>query len=176
MKIKDEPDQKRLREVLDYNPDTGIFLWKCRYDNTSNGRWNGRWAGKRAGSIKSGRYKCIEISIGSKKYTASRLAWIYMYGDLGIGIQVDHKDCNPLNNKISNLRLATHWQNTQNRSLNRNKELPKGISLQKSGSYRVRISANNKSIYLGTYKSSEEAKYFHDYAAQYYHGEFARTA
>lgn len=177
MKINIEPLQKRLHELLDYNSDTGIFVWKPRYDIPANGRWNGRWVGKNAGCVKSGRYKCIEISIDLQKYMASRLAWIYVNGNvLNNEIQIDHKDCNPLNNRISNLRAATHGQNTQNRSKNKNKELPKGISFQKNGSYRARITNKKQMVYLGTYDTLEEAKYFHNYASQYYHGEFARSA
>lgn len=178
MKINKEPTQKRLHELLDYNPETGIFVWKSRHDNSANGRWNGRWEGKKAGCIKCGRYKCIEISINFIKYMAARLAWIYMYGDiLSADIQIDHKNCDALDNKIKNLRMATHSQNTQNRTLNKNKKLPKGISTQShnASKFRTRITVNKKKIYLGTYDSLDEASYWHIYAAKYYHGEFARS-
>jgi len=65
---------ERLREVLDYDPETGIFTWRFR-QRASRG-WNTRYAHKEAGCVArypNGDYRIIRVDAIS--YGAARLAW-----------------------------------------------------------------------------------------------------
>ena len=62
--------RERLFEVLDYNPDTGIFVWKERPTALlSNRRWNGKFAGKVADTHHFSGY--IRIGIDKKEIPSS---------------------------------------------------------------------------------------------------------
>ena len=67
-------------------------------------------------------------------------------------LDVDHIDHNGLNNRKDNLRVISHSKNMTNQHNENN-----GIYEVKSGRFRATISKNNKSIYIGTYDTFEEA-------------------
>jgi hypothetical protein len=90
--------------------------------------------------------------------------------------EVDHVNPNdPLNNRRSNLRIATHAQNTQNaRKRKDNQAGEKGIYLnRKLNKWMSAISVNGKRIYLGVFVTLEEAISVRREAAIKYHQEFA---
>lgn len=99
----------RLLEVLNYNPDTGIFTWKVRTSNRVK-------VGDVAGDMEGNGY--LRISVDGNRFRAHRLAIIYVYGD-GYYEQVDHINHIRTDNRISNLRVATHSQNNWNQQLQR---------------------------------------------------------
>ena len=89
------------------------------------------------------------------------------------GMQVDHRDGNGLNNQRANLRVCTPSQNQMNK-----KRPPFGSSVYKGvrlnqGKWEVRISKNNKRIYLGRFDTEIEAALTWNEAAKNHHGEFA---
>lgn len=154
----------RLQELLHYDPETGVFTWRV-----SRGPVR---AGSKAGSVSSGGY--IQIDIDGKTYGAHRLACFYVSGKYP-DYEVDHKDGNPSRNPFSNLRPATHSQNSKNRKLNQNSSLrTKGVTKNHKG-YKARIQVNGLRIHLGTFKTKEEAAAAYATAAQKYFGEFARV-
>ncbi len=162
-----------VRNILDYNPDTGIFIWKYRTD-VSN-RWNTKYVGKRAGWKDSkGAYV---LTINDKYYKAHRIAWLYMTGEWPKE-EIDHRDLNGMNNKWENLREATHSQNQFNkRAQSNNKSGYKGVHWDKyKEKWVAAIGINNKSIYLGRFRSKEDAYMAYCDAANKLHGEFARVA
>ena len=89
------------------------------------------------------------------------------------GIQVDHINHNGLDNRRSNLRLATHGQN-----LARKRGIPKsgykGVDFSQ-GKWRARIRKNRTQMFLGHFGSAEEAGKAYDLAAMKLHGKFAKT-
>jgi len=85
---------------------------------------------------------------------------------------VDHIDRDRLNNRRSNLRLATRQGNSANSRTKR--FLPKGV-YRKYLKYRAMITVNYKSIGLGSFATVEEAAIAYDRAAKHHFGEFART-
>lgn len=124
--------QDRLKELLDYDPLTGIFRWKVSRGRVSKGSIAGTevWV--------SDNYIRSEIRIDGKRYKAHQLAFLYVYGY--IPEEIDHKDRNPLNNAIDNLLDSSKSRNQLNRNKNGNKELPKGVFLKHStGRYFVQI-------------------------------------
>lgn len=102
--MNSELTQDELRRILRYNRRTGVFTWLV----DSGAR---KVAGKEAGTL--GVRNAVYISIKRKKYLAHRLAWFYVYG-VWPANQLDHKDGDPTNNRLSNLREATNAQNQQN--------------------------------------------------------------
>src|ERR1043165_3940616 len=86
---------------------------------------------------------------------------------------VDHIDGNGLNNRRSNLRLATYAQSSMNRGRNiKNSSGYKGVDL-KDGKWRAEIQVSRKKVYLGRFSTPEEAYAAYCEAAKKYHGEFA---
>ena len=72
---------------------------------------------------------------------------------------VDHIDTNPLNNKISNLRLATHKQNQDNRKKSKNNSsgVTGVIWVKLSKKWRAEIYKDRSRIYLGLFDNKDEA-------------------
>ena len=140
--------QSRLKELLSYDHETGIFIRISSPKSTN--------IGKTVGTIKNNGY--IQILVDKKLYHAHRLAWLYIYGDFPIN-QIDHINGIRNDNKISNLRLATDSQNKQNRCIgSTNTSGFFGVDFSKSnGRYRARIRLNNKRIFLGYFGTVEEA-------------------
>lgn len=155
---------ERLREVLNYDPASGIFTWRI----SSNRKFK---IGDIAGGLDEKGY--IRIKIDGKKYRAHRLAWFGMTGVWPI--EVDHKDLNKANNIWTNLREATRVQNTSNGKVrNTNKLGVKGI-YKKNNKFVAEIVANKIRYDLGSYNTLEEAKEAYQQGALKHHGEFARN-
>ena len=89
---------------------------------------------------------------------------------------IDHIDCDGLNNRRSNLRLATRSQNNQNARLRANTTSGfKGVSWNKrKHKWDVRIRLNGCQKFLGYFQTKEEAAAAYDRAAIELFGEFAR--
>lgn len=90
-----------------------------------------------------------------------------------VGMMVDHIDCNGLNNQRSNLRLATHAQNSRNRRPNKGRQY-KGVRKTRNNTYEAVISHNGRRIYLGTFNNSHDAATAYNNAAVKYFGRFAK--
>lgn len=91
------------------------------------------------------------------------------------GMQVDHVNCDTLDNRRSNLRFATNAQNVMNSGVRRdNQSGLKGVGKHKSG-WTARITVSGKTTYLGLFRTPEEAHAAYSSAAKIMHGEFARV-
>jgi hypothetical protein len=141
--------QEKLKNILDYNPETGLFTWKEKIAKKII-------VGETAGSLNKHGYVCIKIQ--KFRYSAHRLAWLYVYGSFPSG-EIDHINRIKTDNKISNLRDATPSQNCRNRGLSkRNNSGYVGISWnKKSKKWQARIFLNKKSKSLGVYEKIEDA-------------------
>ena len=157
----------RLKEVISYNPKTGVLCWKI--DRTA-----GIPAGTIAGSIMKGRGHRV-IRIDWKIYLAHRLAWFYVHGAWPKD-QIDHINCDPDDNRLVNLRESSQAENTRNqRKSKRNTSGFKGVTLHKpTGKWMAQIVAHGKHYYLGLFDTPEEAHAVYCEAAIRLHGAFAR--
>ena len=153
-----------LMKTLRYEPETGNFYWITRR--------KGRKVGKPAGWISLGYRR---IAINGKEYPISHLAWLITYERWPIG-DVEHKDLNRSNNKISNLREATRSQNMANGSLqSNNKSGYRGVCWRKSSKkWLAQIHVDGKKYWLGTFRDKKDAHKAYQNAAEKYFGEFAR--
>ena len=95
----------------------------------------------------------------------------------GIEGQVDHIDCDPLNNTVDNLRVATQTENAKNKRIFKsNSSGVKGVYFNtKQQKYHAQITFNSRRIHLGFFDDLEEAANAYQEASQKYHGEFGRT-
>lgn len=91
-------------------------------------------------------------------------------------MEIDHKDNNPLNNQKSNLRIATHSENSKNHKLSKNNKVGyKGIHWREDAKkWRTQIIFNYKKIHLGYFKDKKEAALIYNQAAKKYFGQFAK--
>lgn len=137
----------KLREVLEYNPDTGEFTWATRLSNRAI-------VGKRAGNVRTNGY--INISIDNRHYLAHRLAWFYCYGSFPKK-NLDHIDGDKQNNRIDNLRECTQSENNQNarRRIDNTSGHVGVIAFR--GKWRAEIRLHGQSFGLGVFDTKEEA-------------------
>jgi hypothetical protein len=151
---------QELQRRLDYNPETGNFIWlPVKRENFTSDRihksWNSRYAGKRAGTPFQGY---VMISINKRHFLAHRLAWFHFYG-FWPQADIDHINGDRSDNRISNLRDVTRLENRRNSSMHgRNKSGTSGVDWFKPASlWRARIYDAGKEVNIGYFKSKEEA-------------------
>lgn len=149
MTQKNRVTAERLRALMQYSCETGEFTWVADRNNRNR-------SGTVAGRVS--RLGYVQIGIDGGRYLAHRLAYLYVYGEWPVG-DLDHIDRNKLNNRISNLRLASKCENQQNRAIHKNNKSGfKGVFWHKrSGKWVARIGANGKQYHIGTFDAAEVA-------------------
>ena len=92
-------------------------------------------------------------------------------------LHVDHKDGNGLNNRKSNLRLASRSQNMRNMKIRKdNASGSKGVSCHKQREkWAAYINVNGKRKNLGLHETVEKASAAYKAASLKFHGDFGRT-
>ena len=139
----------RLRELLDYDPETGVFTWRVK-------RTGGTNAGMRAGSLNNHGH--LQIKVDGVVMAAHRLAWLHSYGHWPAG-DLDHKNRDRADNHLANLRPATKKENGQNRKLDKRSTTGvTGVTRLHNGRLRAKIVHCQKTIMLGTFATIEEAR------------------
>lgn len=153
--------QKHLKEALDYNPETGIFIWLERdreYFPTeeSSKTWNTRFSGKVAGYKDKRGY--LQICVNGKKYWAHRLAFLYMTGDFPEN-DTDHINQKKSDNQWKNLRGVTNQENHKNLGMYPNNASGfTGVSFCKGNNkWETYIYAKGKRKYLGYFTNINDA-------------------
>jgi hypothetical protein len=168
--------QAELKTLVDYDQQTGHFTWKPKAPTNRHAKaWNTKWSGKRAGWIWRNSY--VYIDFGGDRYQAHRLAWLYVYGSFPPHpLEIDHINTNGMDNRISNLRVATRQQQLCNTKRRRdNKSGHKGVFYsERHKKWLVSIRIDGKSHFIGLFKTTEEAVEARQNAARERHGKFAR--
>ena len=166
MKYRPMPPLEELKEFLDYNPDTGIFIWKKQVAQNIK-------VGQEAGAMNSNGY--IQIRFKNSPYLAHRLAYYMYYGIHPLEKLVDHIDGDKTNNKIDNLRLATNSQNGMNRvslAINNTSGATGVVWNKRRKKWTARITIDRFQKHLGIFANKEDAiksrreaeiKYFGDF-------------
>lgn len=165
-----------VRESLDYDCDTGCFIWKKRpishfKDARAQKSWNTRYSGRAAGVLDGFGY--FMIGLMDQKVRAHSLAWVLVYNEWPKG-QVDHINHDKSDNRIVNLRVVSHKDNAKNAGVRvDNTSGIVGVTWDKRlTKWKAQIYANNKNVYLGSFtdkfkaicaRKSAEIKYeFHE--------------
>lgn len=156
--------QERLKALVHYDPETGIFTSRNVRQQVKKGQVLGA-------STKNGH---LAFMLDNRTYGAQRLAWLYMTGEWPPRL-VDHKDRNETNNRWENLRLADNSENASNSKLSAaNTSGHKGIHWYKRHQkWAVQIGIGMKKIYLGYFDKLEDAIAVRKAAEIKYFGEFA---
>lgn len=148
--MKKDLTVERLKELLHYEPETGVFTWRVKTNKSRN------WVGKRAGcaNVSTGY---VMIGIDGHDIRAHRLAWFYMTGEWPAN-EVDHRNTDKGDNRWDNLRQATTRLNGENkRRANRNSKTGfLGVSPHRNR-FMARIKVNGKHKCLGTFDTPEQA-------------------
>ena len=158
--------QAQLKEVLEYNPDTGVFIWRKPNGNRVK-------VGNVAGNKSVNGYIRIKIK---KEYLAHRLAYLYMIGNFPEN-DIDHINHIKDDNRWVNLRAATSAQNRANtkKRIN-NKAGYKGVCWDKQKKkWCANITHISKHMHIGYYTTPQEAAEAYNKKAIELFGEFAYT-
>ncbi len=134
--------QKRLKELLRYEPNTGDFTRKINISTVTKGEI--------AGNKRPEGYTRIDVD--GKKYYAQRLVWLYVHGYFP-EYEIDHKDRDKTNNRIKNLRIVTHTCNLRNTKIRSNNRTGiTGVCINRcTGKWRSLIMIGGIQKYLGSY-------------------------
>jgi len=141
--------QERLKEILHYDPETGIFTWLIKTKR--------RPKGSIAGSLSHGY---LQIKISGKTYRSHRLAWLYVNGRWPNDV-IDHINHNTADNRIDNLRDVS-------RSMNQHNQIKAPISNKTTGllgatfnkekqKYHCHIVVEGKTKHIGYFPTAELA-------------------
>ena len=155
--------QDYLKEILDYDPETGIFRWKVSRQ--------GIRIGAEAGNLRKEGYR--RIAVNGKSYFAHRLVWLYIHGKFPDNC-IDHINGIKDDNRIANLREATNQQNLFNRGKYKNNTSGhKGVSFHKpANKFQAKIRINRKLKHLGYFDSKEEASAAYQKVAKKLQGDY----
>ncbi|AWL04222.1 HNH endonuclease [Massilia oculi] len=150
------PTAERVRELFDYDPDTGIFIRKITI-------FNGKKAGTRADVMRrDGRLAgYTRICVDCGRYLAHRIAWLYMTGSWPSD-HIDHINGDPSDNRFCNLRDVPSLLNQQNQRKPRPGTCSGYLGVSRYvGKRGVRwyanITAEKKSYFLGSFDTPEAA-------------------
>lgn len=152
-------DQNKLKELFDYEPETGNFIRK-----NSN---------KIAGCLNSAGY--VHVKIKNKTYKAHRLAWVYVNGDLPDGYVIDHVNHVRDDNRIDNLRIATVKENNRNLSIRKdNNSGIKGIHWKKNrNKWCATCTVDRKKYHVGYFTDISDAEHAVKNFRETHHGDFS---
>ena len=142
----------QARELLTYDPETGILTWKV-----SRGK---AVAGREAGMLNR-ITGYISTGISKRYYRNSRLAWLIHHGRWPDNY-LDHIDGDRTNNKIANLRDVSASVNLQNlrNAMSSNKLGVLGvIAVKRKGyvKYRAKVHLGGRDLYVKLFDTIEEA-------------------
>ncbi|UTD55906.1 HNH endonuclease [Halomonas sp. MS1] len=166
MTSKETPQAEILRQLLDYEPATGLLTWKPRSagwfaSKSAAKRWNSVYSGKRAGtfqkSYKTG-YRWRSITLFDKPYLEHRIVWKWMTGSEPPQ-QIDHLDRDATNNAWLNLKESSLLKNSHNQSMpKRNSSGVTGVTWHKQHqTWMARCGFEGKMHHLGYYDDIDDA-------------------
>jgi len=145
---------QRVREVLDYDQETGIFTWRITRSSKSI-------AGRVAGCLQPSGY--ILLRVDYRFDSAHRLAVLWMTGAWPERpLVVDHINGVRSDNRWENLRCVQPFVNSQNRrgAQSNNSACLLGVRMITRGRsvrFSAKINVRGLIKHLGTYSTAEEA-------------------
>lgn len=141
--------QDELKELVSYDPNTGIFLRLKKTSNRINMSSASGWRDA---------YGYIELTLAGKRCKAHRMAWLYMTGKAP-SKEIDHINRVKDDNRFCNLRDVGRLENELNKGIQSNNTSGfKGVSLQKqSGKWESYVCSHGKKKSLGLFETPELA-------------------
>ena len=160
--------QTRLKELLHYDPEMGVFTYRVKTSYRVN-------VGDVAGCDNGKGY--LQIRLDTVLYKAHRLAWLCVHGSWPRD-QIDHINLQRGDNRHVNLREATNSENQRN-ALRRsdNTSGAKGVHWNKAHrKWQTYIGVNKKRVSLGYFDRLEDAAAAYAEASKRLHKEYGRAA
>ncbi len=163
---KIRPEQSFLKEIFDYTSE-GHLIRRIKTGRATK-------VGERAGNFNEGmgyRYICVN----GANYSEHIIIWIWHYGKIPKGKEVDHKNRIRSDNRIENLRIGTHGKNSANIDIRKdNTSGYKGVSFHKrTKTWRADITFEDCQKSLGHFGTALDAAVAYNAAALKFQGEFA---
>lgn len=165
MATKPLPSQEALRQLLDYDPETGALTWRERAESMFSSakdhglaakRWNGKNCGRLALNIDHGN-GYLRGDIWGERFYAHRVVWKMMTGEEPLFI--DHINGIRSDNRFCNLRVVTREENSRNAakpSTNTSGEI--GVSLRRdTGKWLSYIGDGKERIRIGEFATRDDA-------------------
>lgn len=161
MAAKALPSQAELLQLLRYDPQSGSLVWRPRPVETfaterAGKLWNTIYADKEAFTgVHLTGYR--QGRIHGVRFKMHRVVWAMAYGvEPG---ELDHINGDRADNRLANLREVPRLTNSQNRAMPRsNTSGVQGVTWHKaSRKWLAKINDNNRTVYLGTFDSFDEA-------------------
>ena len=163
--MKKEITTELVRELLNYDQDTGLFTWRSRgrhwfKSQRSFRSWNTRFSGRVSGAVWASPrgYPTLRLTLFGEDWLVHRLVFLWM-GE-ALPEQVDHLNRDSVDNRWDNLCASSQEENTKNRSMQgNNKSGVTGVHWHKpSGKWLAQGSLNGKRKHLGLFTDLLEAK------------------
>lgn len=183
---KDLPSPETLRKLLRYDAATGKLFWLHRTPDMFDGgkysaeraclTWNAKHAGRQAlSAINDLGY--LYGHVFKKKVRSHRAVWALVFGAWPDG-EIDHRNGDPQDNRLENLRVATPSQNSRNQRINSaNTSGIKGVSFSRAqGKWVARLRIDGGKLWSKEFTTKEDASLAIAAARVKFHGDFARHA
>jgi len=140
--------QKRIKDILHYDPESGIWTWLIDKPGVLNSGI--------AGYVDTNGYR--QIGIDREVYPSGRLAWLYMNGYFPEH-EIDHKNRIKHDDRWKNLRHVSHQCNSRNRrNFKNNTSGVKGVYWAKEkGKWYSQIKVHGKTFHIGYHSDKNEA-------------------
>jgi hypothetical protein len=150
--------RRTLRELLDYDPETGVLTWRERpreyFPSTQAWKWWNRMFAGTPALTAINKDGALQGTLLGRNVLAHRIIWKWMKGRWPKPM-IDHIDGNPANNRWDNLREATAVENGRNRCRNsRNTSGHNGVYVDRRSAqthYIATIRAGDRLVYLGRF-------------------------
>jgi hypothetical protein len=142
-----------IKDILDYDPETGILTWRAN----PTSRRKSRYAGQQAGTITPSGYVDISVKPGVV-CRAHRIAWTIIHGEWPTH-DIDHENGIRSDNRLSNLRRATGNLNAANKAMQRNNTSGYvGVDFNRqNGMWRARAKRGMARYNMGYFASAQAA-------------------
>jgi HNH endonuclease len=136
-----------LRERLSYDPKTGVLTWTGK----------SHFTGIEAGTLRPNGYRALDIIIEGKRRAilCHRAAFAIFHGRWPLA-ELDHVNGDPADNRLANLREATHAENAQNKKKRPSRSGIRGV-YRDGAQWIAVIGLNNKRIHLGFFATPKQA-------------------
>ena len=165
--MRDEITADLVRKLFAYDPLTGIVT--RRINRCSIAR-----EGAVVGTLSTRGY--LRVHIGSRAYQLHRVIWLHVHGRWPLDL-IDHINGITADNRLDNLREATHAENSRYKRHRSGCKAPyKGIMRTRSGRWQAQICLHGKNHGLGTFDTPELAHATYVSAAKKFYGAFAKAA
>lgn len=170
------PSQAYLCECLRYTQETGELVWRERpashfQRDADRMTWNTKFSSRIAGSFTNTGHRVICLDY--ERYLIHRVVWKMIFGTEPPP-QIDHKNVDPSDNRLENIRTANDTQNRRNSRVSKNNSSGfKGVHFAaRQRKFIARIHINKIQIHIGTFDDPRKAHEAYCAAARVHFGEY----